>query len=145
MDASNELRGAMREAIGSNRPVLEDMGEGLVPATLAGMGFVTHDFWRRQVVPRLLYERRFYAPDGRQIRVLHLLDRSQLFDSASLQTLRQVAGSDVVVAYAYTSSLRRWYKLAPEALTRMGARAALLDLSKIPAGGHAGELAQSNP
>jgi hypothetical protein len=39
-----------------------------------------------------------------------------------------------VVIYGYTSTLRRCYRLAPDALAPLGATAALLDLEKLRLG-----------
>lgn len=130
---SADLAGAIHEALATGRPVLADNGQGYITATLAGMGFTTRDPWTRTIADSFLEERRFFAADGRRIRVLHLRDRESLFTPAGLGRLHNLAGSDVVVVFGYTSTLRRCYKLAPDSLSNLGVTAALLDLGRLHA------------
>ena len=132
--ASADLRGAVRAALASGRPLLEDQGQGYITATLAGMGFTTRDSWKRSVGGSFLGERRFFAADGRAVRVLRLRERESLFAADDVRRLRELAGADAVVIYGYTSTLRRCYKVAPDSLTQLGATAAELDLVKLQAG-----------
>ena len=131
LDASADLKTAVVEAIASGEPLLEDEGEGYVTATLAGMNFSTQDGWKHDSADALLGERRFSSADGRRVVVLRLRDRASLFAAADLNRLRQLAGSDTVVVFGYTSTLRRCYLLAPDSLTKLGAKAALLNLDRL--------------
>ncbi len=132
--ASADRRDAVQVALASGRPLLEDQGQGYITATLAGMGFTTRDAWKRSVGGNFLGERRFFAADGRAVRVLWLRDRESLFAADGVRRLRELAGTDAVVIYGYTSTLRRCYKLAPDSLTQLGATAAQLDLVRLQAG-----------
>ncbi len=124
---------AVRAALAGGWPLLEDQGQGYMTATLAGMGFTTRDDWRRSLGGGFMGERRFYAADQTEIRVLWLRDRDSLFGVAGLSRLRQLAGADAMVIHGYTSTLRRCYKLAADSLTPLGATAARLDLKRLQA------------
>jgi hypothetical protein len=130
---SADLQRAVGEAIATGRPLLQDEGEGYATATLAGMNFSTRDSWKRTIGDAFLVERRFSSADGRSVRVLRLRDRDSLFAAADVSRLRQLAGTDTVIIFGYTSTLRRCYKLAPDSLTKLGNKSAQLDLDRLEA------------
>src|SRR5262249_31320354 len=133
--AAAERERAIREAIARGIPILQDLGQGYTVATLAGMHFTTADSWKRLIDPSFLEERRFRSPDGAvRLNVLRLRDRDSLFALGGIAGLRELTGSDAVVLYGYTSTLRRCYRVAPDALGPLGATAALLDLEKLRLG-----------
>jgi hypothetical protein len=133
-EASRERTRAIHEALVRGIPILADQGQGYTVATLAGMRFTTEDSWKR-VVRQFLEERRFHSGDGAQrIHVLRLRDRESLFTPDGSARLRDLAASDALVIYGYTSTLRRCYRLAPDALEPLGVTAAVLHLEKLRAG-----------
>ncbi len=134
LEGAAERTNAVRAALAGGWPLLEDQGQGYMVATLAGMGFTTRDDWRRTLGGGFVGERRFYAADRTEIRMLWLRERDSLFDAAGVSRLRQLAGADAVVIYGYTSTLRRCHKLAAGSLVPLGATAARLDLQKLQAG-----------
>lgn len=133
LKAAADRTNAVRAALAGGWPLLEDQGQGYMTATLVGMGFTTRDDWRRSLGGGFLGERRFYAADRTEVRMLWLRDRDSLFGAAGLSRLRQLAGADAVVIYGYTSTLRRCYKLAADSLTPLGATAARLNLDELQA------------
>jgi hypothetical protein len=124
---SGELERAARMAAASGLPLLQDYGQGFVPATLAGMGYTTRDFWKQEA-------RTFVSADGRtKVRVLRFNDREVLFTPAGRERVEALAGGARMVAFAYTSTLRRLYKAGPGALEKLGATAAVVDLERVRA------------
>jgi hypothetical protein len=123
--SSDDLHAAVQQAVAQHLPLLQDNGQGYTVATLAGMGFITRDPWNRDV-------RTLVSADGAaRVRVLHLRDREVLFSPAGERQVEALAGSPRVVAYAYTSTLRRLYRIAPGALEPLGRTAAILDFDKM--------------
>lgn len=125
--ASNELQTAAREAIARRLPILQDMGQGFVVSTLAGMGFTTHDAWK-------LPQRTFLSADGAtSVRVVRARTRDDLFRPEGQREIEALSGGSRVIAYAYTSTLRRLYRRAPDSLQSLGATAAVIDFDKLRA------------
>jgi hypothetical protein len=119
-------------ALARNLPLLQDNGEGYAVATLAGMGFKTQDSWKRLIGPSYVLERRFFSEDKkRQVRMLRLKDRNNLFTASGILQLEDISGVQTVVIYGYTSTLRRLYKIAPGALQKLDTATALLDLETL--------------
>jgi hypothetical protein len=107
-----ELTGTAQLAAARGLPILQDFGQGFVVAALAGMGFRTLDSWK-------LEARTFVSPDGAtRVRVIRPLDREYLFAPAGQRHIDDLAAGNRLVAFAYTSTLRRIYKRAPDALER---------------------------
>jgi hypothetical protein len=130
--ASSERTIAIDSAIARNVPLLQDNGEGYAVATLAGMGFTTQDSWKRLIGPSYVLERRFFSEDKkRYVRMLRLRNRDNLFTASGIRQLEEISGVQTVVIYAYTSTLRKLYKIAPGALQKLDTATALLDLEKL--------------
>jgi hypothetical protein len=135
IEGSEERSRAIHEAIDRRLPLLADLGQGYAVATLAAMRFTTSDSWRRVLGPSFVEERRFRSPDGSaRLNVLRLRDRESLYIAAGIARLEELSGSRELVIYGYTSTLRRCYLLAPDALESLGATAAVVDLEKLRRG-----------
>jgi hypothetical protein len=105
---------------------LQDLGQGYVVAALTGIGFRTTDSWK-------LETRTFVSSDGAtRMRVIRPRDRENLFTPAGLRHIEDLAGSSRMVAFAYSSTLRRIYKRAPDSLEAIGP-SIVLDLEKLRA------------
>ena len=121
---ARELSSDAQLAVASGLPILQDLGQGYVVAALTGMGFRTTDSWK-------LESRTFVSPDGAtRVRVIRPRDRENLFTPAGLRHLEDLAGGSRVVAFAYTSTLRRIYNRAPDSLEEIGP-SVVLDLEKL--------------
>ncbi len=121
-ERADDLSHAAAEAASASLPILQDYGQGLLAAELAGMGYYTRDSWKQEVRTFLSVE------GGRPIRVVRLRDREDLFTPAGQARVEKMAGGNRLVAFAYTSTLRRLYRTAPLSLHKLGATAAVLDL-----------------
>jgi len=119
-EQADDLARAASQAASTGLPILQDYGQGLVVAELAARGYTTRDPWKQEA-------RTFVSANGRPIRVLRLHDRDDLFSPAGQARIEEMAGNRVV-AFAYTSTLRRLYRAAPLSLRKLGATAAVLDL-----------------
>jgi hypothetical protein len=125
-DGSDRLGAAAQLAAERGLPILQDFGQGFVVSTLAGMGFRTRDSFKLEV-------RTFVSPDGAsRIRVIKPNDREDLFADPGLQRIEALAGGSRLVAFAYSSTLRRIYRRAPESLERIGP-CVVLDLDRLRA------------
>jgi hypothetical protein len=130
-----QISQAVQEALERKLPLLMDEQQGFAAATLLGMQFTTHDSWNRTISPRFLIERRFASRDGkRQIRVMELKKKEKVLTAEDARRLQILANSDTLVMYAYTSTLRRYYKLSPVCLEKVGSgtNTALLHLDRLP-------------
>ncbi len=124
--SAQELNGDAQFAVGHGLPILQDLGQGYVVASLTGLGLRTTDSWK-------LESRTFVSPDGAaRVHVIRPRDREDLFSPAGLQHILDLAGGSRMVAFAYSSTLRRIYKLAPDSLEQIGP-SVVLDLEKLRA------------
>ena len=130
----DELSSAIQEAMRRNIPLLQDQGQGFAVSMLLGMGLKTRDPWNRMLSPSFLIERRFASADGKMtLRLFRLAKRDDLFTSGGVRRIEKLAGTDNVATFAYTSTLRRCYKQAPDALKKVGrgTEAALINLDQL--------------
>lgn len=124
--SARELNADVQLAVASGLPVLQDLGQGYVVAALTGIGLRTTDSWKLEV-------RTFVSPDGAtRVRVIRPRDREDLFTPGGLRHLEDLAGGSRMVAFAYSSTLRRIYKRSPESLEQTGSTV-VLDLEKLRA------------
>jgi hypothetical protein len=123
-DGDRELTAAAQVAAAQGLPILQDFGQGFVVVTLAGMGLRTADSSKMEA-------RTFASPDGAtRVRVIRPRDREELFAPAGQRHIEDLAGGGRVAAFAYSSTLRRIYRRAPDSLEQIGA-AVVLDLDKL--------------
>jgi hypothetical protein len=131
---AEQFTGAIREGLAKNLPILLDEQQGFVVSTLLSMHFTTRDPWDHVVVPGFLVERAFTSQDGNcRVQMLELKNKQALLDPAGERRLQHFLGTDRLVLYGYTSTLRRCYRLAPESLQRVGAgtNTAVLNLEAL--------------
>ncbi len=131
---ATERRRAIQEALRLSVPLLQDRGQGLAVAELAGFGFTTTDAWNRRLGNNFIVERRFLATGAKSLRMLRLVDRGSLYRKEDLDELRRIIGAPKVVIYGYTSTLRGLYRLAPDSLWKLGPGSAILDLERLREG-----------
>jgi hypothetical protein len=124
--SAQELNADVQLAAAGGLPILQDLGQGYVVAALASAGFRTLDSWKLDV-------RTFVSADGAtRVRVIRPRYRENLFTPAGLQHIEDLAGSSRMVAFAYSSTLRRIYNRAPDSLEQNGP-SVVLDLQKLRA------------
>jgi hypothetical protein len=125
-----ERMNSIHRALNLRLPLLQDRGEGFAVALLARMQFrtVTLSQWSaRETLPFI--ERRFSSSD-QGLLLVRLTNRDMLYDPSSLHMLRSRVG-DRVMLYGYPATLRRLYKLAPEALEKLGTTSAVLRVDRL--------------
>ncbi|MCC6397969.1 MAG: hypothetical protein IT282_13205, partial [Bacteroidetes bacterium] len=104
--------------------------DGLQVATAARMGFRTSDPEKRRHI-EVPVVRRFHDSTGRQLVFTVFPYQAFVRDSSSVLLTMHRAGKEKVLVWSETSSMRRLYRLAPDALEERGLQTAVLDFRRL--------------
>jgi hypothetical protein len=120
----------VRNAIQTGAPILQDDGNALIMVHLLGHGFVTTES-RKNFVDGF-NRRQFINPQGQTVVVIQLQERPSLFQPNQVQTLMANLGGEKALFYShYSSSLKKLFRLAPQAAQATGPLSAVLDLTQL--------------
>jgi hypothetical protein len=126
-----EEESAVNRSVQSDTPLLlQDYGQGWSVVPYVALGYTTSDMHNRTINDGIVIERRWSQQGKRPSTSFQFVDPESIFDANAIEQLRQVGGETMVIS-AWSSTLGKLHRIAPEALEPLGNVTAVLHLERL--------------
>jgi len=131
-ELDEERRKTIQQALSMHMPILQDDGNAYIVVHLLQMGFTTQDPKGGKSSPAGFIARQFYNNHDEHVTIIPLQIRPSLFDINQIDKLAAtIEGENVILYSGYSSTLRKLFQVAPDAVQSLGPFSAILNISQL--------------